>query len=555
MKTPILGSAYVARSINAADSRMVNLFPEVVPEGGIEAAFLNRAPGLNFLQTVGTGPVRGLWAHQTNGVDFYVVSGTEVYKLTGLNATPIKLGNVSGTGPVSIADNGGVIFFACDGPSYTYYEPTNSFDQITDVNFPGALTVAYLDTQFIFNEPNSQRIWSVDTINPANGDYIYPLVFNALYFSSADGSPDGVVAINADHRQLWVFGTDSTEVWYNAGLANFPLTPIQGAFNEIGCVAAFSVAKLDNTLFWLGTDARGQGIVYRANGYAATRVSTHAIEYAIAQYGNLANALAYTYQQEGHSFYVLTFPSAKATWVYDVATQAWHQRAGWVNSEFTRHRSNCQCNFGGDIIVGDFENGNIYTFDLDVYADNGQIQKWLRSWRALSPGQNNLKRTSQHSLQLNCESGVGLNLYPAYESQNIDTESGINLVAEYVQTFLATQSGDILTTEAGDGFEPLGQYELSDEDISGYELVTNAYTAAPGYDPELMLRWSDDGGHTWSNEHWSTMGKIGEYGRRVFWRRMGMTLKLRDRVYELSMTDPVKIAIMGAELLISPTNA
>jgi hypothetical protein len=51
------------------------------------------------------------------------------------------------------------------------------------------------------------------------------------------------------------------------------------------------------------------------------------------------------------------------------------------------------------------------------------------------------------------------------------------------------------------------------------------------------------------------MGKIGEYGRRVFWRRMGMTLKLRDRVYELSMTDPVKIAIMGAELLISPTNA
>ena len=490
MKTPILGSAYVARSINAADARMVNLFPEVVPEGGIEPAFLNRAPGLNFLQTVGTGPIRGLWAHQTNGSDFYVVSGTEVYKLTALNGTPVKLGDVSGTGPVSIADNGGVIFFACNGPSFTYYEPTNSFDAITDVNFPGAVTVRYLDTQFIFNEPDSQRIWSVDTINPANGDYIYPLVFNALYFSSADGSPDGVIAVNADHRQLWVFGTESTEVWYNAGLANFPLTPIQGAFNEIGCVAAFSVAKLDNTLFWLGTDARGQGIVYRANGYAATRVSTHAIEYAIAQYGNLSNALAYTYQKEGHSFYVLTFPSANATWVYDVSTQAWHERAGWDTAagEFTRHRSNCQCNFGGNIIVGDFENGNIYTLDLDVYADNGAIQKWLRSWRALPAGQNTLKRTAQHSLQLNCESGTGLNT---------------------------------------------GQ----------------------GSDPEIMLRFSDDGGHTWSNEHLSKMGKIGEYYRRVFWRRLGMTLKLRDRVYEISMTDPVKVAIMGAELLISPTNA
>ena len=119
MKTQILGSSYVARSVNAADNRMVNMFPEAVLEGGKEAGFLNRAPGLNFLQSVGTGPIRGLWAHQTNGDDFYVVSGTEVYKLTGLNATPVKLGNVSGTGPVSIADNGATIFFACNGPSYT----------------------------------------------------------------------------------------------------------------------------------------------------------------------------------------------------------------------------------------------------------------------------------------------------------------------------------------------------------------------------------------------------------------------------------------------------
>ena len=419
---------------------------------------------------------------------FYVVSGTEVYKLTGLTSAPVKIGDVSGTGPVSIADNGAVLFFACNGPSYTYYEPTGEFDQITDVNFPGAVTVGYLDTQFIFNEPNSQRLWSVDTVNPANGDYIYPLVFDPLFFSSADGSPDGVVAINCDHRQLWVFGTDSTEVWYNAGLANFPLTPIQGAFNEIGCVAAFSVAKLDNTLFWLGTDARGQGIVYKANGYTGQRVSTHAIEYAIAQYGNLADALAYTYQQEGHAFYVLTFPSANATWVYDVATQAWHERAGFDNGEFTRHRSNCQCNFGGNIVVGDFENANIYKFNLDVYADNGGVQKWLRSWRALPSGQNNLKRTAQHSLQLDCETGVGLN-------------------------------------------------------------------SGQGSTPEAMLRWSDDGGHTWSNEHWREMGAIGQYGYRTIWRRLGMTQKIRDRVYEVSGTDPVKIAVMGAELLISPTSS
>jgi hypothetical protein len=547
MKTPILGSAYVARSINAADNRMVNLFPEVIPEGGKEAGFLNRAPGLNFLQSVGTGPIRALWAHQTNGSDFYVVSGQEVYKLTGLTATPTLLGTVSGTGPVSIADNGTQIFFACNPNGYIYNETTGVFAQILDPDFAGAVTVAYLDGYFVFNQPDSQIIWVSQLLDGTSVD--------PLDFASAEGSPDGVVGIIADHRELWVFGTDSVEVWYDSGAADFPLTRIQGAFNEIGCVSAYTIAKMDNGLFWLGTDARGQGIVYRANGYTGVRISTHAIEYAIAQYGNISDAIAYTYQQEGHAFYVLTFPSGNATWVYDVSTQAWHERAGFDNGEFMRHRSNCQCNFGGNIIVGDFENGNIYTFDLDVYADNGGVQKWLRSWRALPTGTNNLKRTAHHSLQLDCEAGVGLSLYPAYDSENIDTESGLDLVAEYVQTYLATQSGVTLTTEAGDGFEPLGQYELSDTDITGYNLVTTAYAAAPGYDPAVMLRWSDDGGHTWSNEHWSPLGKIGAYGQRTFWRRLGMTLKLRDRVYELSGTDPNKIAIMGAELIISPTNA
>jgi len=480
MQTPILGASYVARSINAADNRMVNLFPEMTPDNGQTAAFLNRAPGLEYLQSIGEGPIRALWAHQTNGSDFYVVSGNEVYKMSTLTGDPVLLGTVSGTGPVSIADNGTQLFFACNPDSYIYNEVTNVFQQITDPDFPGAVTVGYLDGYFVFNEPDSQRVWVTSLLDGLSVD--------PLDFASAEGSPDGLVGLIVDHREAWLFGTDSVEVWYDAGLADFPLTRIQGAFNEIGCVAAFSIAKLDNGLFWLGTDARGQGIVYRANGYTGQRVSTHAIEYAIAQYSDISDAVAYTYQQEGHAFYVLTFPTGNATWVYDVATQAWHERAGWLNGAFTRHRSNCQCNFLGNTVVGDFENGNIYKMSLDVYSDNGDTQKWLRSWRALPTGTNNLKRTAHHSLQLNCESGVGL--------------------------------------------------------IDGQ-----------GSDPQAMLRWSDDGGHTWSNEHWSPMGKIGAYYQRVFWRRLGMTTKLRDRVYEVSGTDPVKVAIMGAELILSPTNA
>jgi hypothetical protein len=509
MRTPILGSSYVTRSVNAADNRMVNLFPEVIPEGGKEPGFLNRAPGLNFLQTIGTGPIRGLWVAKISTSVFYVVSGVQVYKLSSTTGTPTLIGTVSGTGPVSIADNGTQIFFACNGPSFIYNIDTNVFGPITDPDFPGAVTVGFLDGYFVFNEPNSQRVWVTALLDGYD--------INALDFASAEGSPDGLVAINVDHREAWLFGSDSVEVWYDAGLADFPLTRIQGAFNELGCAAAFSVAKLDNTLFWLGTDARGQGIVYKANGYNGQRVSTHAVEWQIQQYGNISDAIAYTYQQDGHGFYVLTFPSANATWVYDAATQAWHERAGWDNGSFTRHRSNCQCNFGGNIIVGDYQNGNIYTLDLDTYADNGQIQRWLRSWRALSTGTNNLKRTAQHSLQLDAQAGFLLT--PVTEGVYLMTEDGFRLITE------------------------------------SYENLIDETTISVNPPPQFMLRWSDDGGHTWSNEHWAQGGAVGAYGTRIFWRRLGMTLKLRDRVYELSGTDPIQIAIMGADLIMSPTNA
>jgi hypothetical protein len=479
VKTPILGSSYVARSVNAADNRMINLFPEIVPEAGKEPAFLQRAPGLRLLATIGNGPIRGVWAFSNDADHAFVISGTNFYSIDTSYAATL-IGTVIGSGPVSMADNGTQLFIAANGPSYIYNDATNAFGQITDEDFPGAVTVGYLDGYFVFNEPNSQRIWITSLLD---GTSIDP-----LDFASAEGSPDGVVGLIIDHREVWVYGTNSVEVWYDTGASDFPLQRIQGAFNEIGCAAPYSIAKMDNGLFWLGQDARGQGIVYRANGYTGQRISTHAVEWQIQQYGSLSDAIGYTYQQDGHSFYVLTFPSANATWVYDAATNAWHERAGWENSQFIRHRSNCQMSFNNEIVVGDFENGKVYAFDSDVYADNGDIQRWLRSWRALPTGQNNLKRTAHHALQLDCESGVG--------------------------------------------------------------LVTGQ-----GSNPQVMLRWSDDGGHTWSNEHWAEMGRIGEYGRRVFWRRLGMTLKLRDRVYEISGTDPVKIAIMGAELILSPTNA
>jgi hypothetical protein len=410
-----------------------------------------------------------------------------------------------------MADNGTQIMIAADPDGYIYNTSTGVFAQITDPDFPGASVVDYLDGYFVFIEPNSQRIWVTALLDGTSVD--------PLDFVSAEGDPDDIVSMIVDHREVWLFGKNSTEVWYNAGLSDFPLVRIQGAFNELGCAARYSVAKMNNQVYWLGKDDRGQGIVYVANGYQGQRISTHAVEWQIQQYGSMTDAIGFTYQQDGHSFYVLVFPTAAKTWVYDASTGAWHERAGWDN-QWTRYRAQAQVFYNNENLVGDYENGNIYAFDLNNYDYNGDVQRWLRSWRALPTGQNNLRRTAQHSLQLDCETGVGLEQYPGYDAEDLTAETG---------AMLTTEDGSILTT--------------------------TSYPAAPGYDPQAMLRWSDDGGHTWSNEHWRSMGKIGAFGYRTIWRRLGMTMKIRDRVYEVSGTDPVKIAIMGAELQISSTDA
>jgi hypothetical protein len=576
MHTPILGSSYVTRSPNAADARMVNLYPEVIPEGGKEAAWLQRAPGLRLLATFPTGPVRGLWQYGSYG---YAVAGNKLYRVD-TDWTYHELGTVAGSSNVNMVDNGTQLFIAAGATGYIYNNSdftlqcntTNAsttvtttdnsliwvgqpvsgpnipvgatvvsintngttfvisanatatatgvtltfspfFTQITDPDFQGAVGVGFLDGYFVFNQPNSQKFWVTESYNG--------LAIDSLAFASAEGSPDNLVTLIVDHREVWLFGTNSVEVWYNAGTPDFPLARIQGAFNEIGCLAAYSVAKLDNGLFWLGSDARGNGIVYRSKGYSGERISTHAVEWQIQQYALLSDAVGYTYQQDGHSFYVLNFPTANTTWVYDVATEAWHERAGWENNAFTRHRGNCQMNFNNTIVIGDYVAGGIYAYDSTVYTEAGSIQKWLRSWRALPTGQNDLKRTAHHSLQLDCQSGVGIpgEDYTYINGKYIITEDGY---------YLITEDGDYLVAES---------------------------TLFPGVNPQVMLRWSDDGGHTWSNEHWKSMGKIGQTGYRVIWRRLGMTLKLRDRVYEISGTEPVEIAIMGAELILSPTNA
>jgi len=243
---------------------------------------------------------------------------------------------------------------------------------ITGDAFYGADHVSYIDTYFLFNKPGTPQFYSSDSNS---------LTFDSLWFANKVAYSDHLVTLAVAHREIWLLGQTTSEVWIDAGAAQFPFQAMQGVFIDYGCAAKYSVAKTDNALFWLARDKTGQGIVLRGASYEATRISTHAIENAISKYPSISDAIGFCYQQGGHVFYVLTFPRADQTWVYDISTGQWHEWC-WIDSNGIerRHRANCHAFCYGTNVVGDWESGNIYALDSNAFTDNGAPIKRVRGF-------------------------------------------------------------------------------------------------------------------------------------------------------------------------------
>ncbi len=241
----------------------------------------------------------------------------------------------------------------------------------------------------------------------SNFDYqvtgVHGDAFDPLAIAAKSGYPDFLAGLIVMHREIWLIGTLTSEIWYDAGAADFPFQAMPGAFIEHGCVAPYSIAAQDLSVFWLSQDKQGQTLILEGSNYQAKRISTNAIENEIRNYSNITDAIGFCYQTEGHVFYVLTFPSANATWVYDRSVGLWHQRA-WTdtNGNLNRHRANCVMNAYGTVVCGDWQNGNLYNWDLDTYTDIGQPISRIRS---MPHTVENLNRISYMQLVADIEVG------------------------------------------------------------------------------------------------------------------------------------------------------
>lgn len=483
MKIPLVGGQARGRSRDNSFTLRQNCYIENSEnQNDKEQSALIGTAGLNLFATV--VPTLG-----SEGRDLYVTSNDRFFSVTGDTLAEISSSGavtVRGTlntssGTVTMTDNG-VHLMIVDGVNgYLFTLATNVLLQITTANFPnsggfpdGATHVVFLDQYAIVNKINTFEFYISISVNPNESANFTD--WSALDFGTAESSPDNIIALETLKGDLWVFGEQTVQTFYNSGNADFPFAARKASTLEFGCLAKNSVGKLNNSLFWLGSNKDGNRVVFKSVGYNAQRISDHALEYELGQMAEVSDAIGYTYQQEGHYFYIITFKNGDKTFCWDDTTQAWHERNHRdAVGNIGRHRALYQELFNEKNYVSDFANGNIYELSLDHYSDNGLaiIRKFTL------PHFHNEQKF----------------LY--YDRFQIDMQTGVGLV---------TGQGD---------------------------------------DPQIMLRWSDDGGYNWSPNTLGSIGKLGNYGLRVSFWRLGRS---RSRVFEISMSDPVKFYVMSTNI-------
>ena len=520
-------------------------------------------PGTKLFATCeGNGGIRGEW-YSSDG-RMFAVCGNTLNEITMFGQTVSRGTLKTSSGLVSFSENingqdrGNGLIIVDGVYGYMFNLSTLQFLQITDVAFPRCSHVVFLNGYFIVNELGTNKFWFSNLYNGLDwGDVLTldqaPEALNisaglktftttvepvgsqifdysgatctlsnsygwmsgdiksydqttgtmvvdvktfygngtfpgwtvmtygpgSTVFGTTESVPDTISAIAPLHGELHVFGNSSTDVFANnSASSGIPgdFESIRGAAVGIGIAAPFSLASNGSQLFWLASSNEGHGLVYSVSGYQPVSISSNTVCHMIERLPKIDDAIGFCYLQDGHSFYVLTFPTANITFCYDVSTGDWHQRSYWnmKTGQHERHRVNAQCFAYQKNYVGDYANGNIYELSMDVFTDNGNPIRRVRTGPHVH---NDRKRLFFLEFEIDIERGVG-------------SDGGVQ-----------------------------------------------------GKDAQAFLTWSDDGGMTWSNERWLTFGKIGEYKNRLHTHRLGMS---RDRVFRLTLSDPVKCVLIAA---------
>ncbi len=389
---PLLGLGQQGKSSTVTAQRHLNLYAEFSQDGDKSKVAFYGTPGTTLFSSAnGDTPIRGWIAVGT--LLYYVHRGT-FYEIDNAGTRTSRGTLVTTSGRVDLAYDGSVILIVDGTSGYTYTISGASFTEIADSDFPdGANTCDWLDGQFIVDSGDGSDLFYISPDGTA---------WDPLDFAAAESAPDGIVRLLVDHGQLLIFGEGTIEPWGNIG-ADFPFAPIKGAVAQFGLAARWSLTPYNDSVAFLAKNSMGQVQVMAMEGVTPKVISSQELDSIINGYATKSDATAFSYLEGGHPFLQINFPTALKSWLFDASTGMWSPLEYGLDGG--RHRAEMHVDFINRHLVADYENGNIYELDPDVYTDNGTTIAREIVTRHLFDGND---RVTIDELYLDMEVGVGL---------------------------------------------------------------------------------------------------------------------------------------------------
>jgi hypothetical protein len=400
-----------------------------------------------------------------------------------------------------------------------------------DYGYLAAVMGAYVSGYFVALVPDSKR-WYIS--NPLD-----PLTWDPLDFAEKTGSDDVTVpAIWADHDEIYVFGYKTIEVWRNTGngVGGFPFEQDPGATVQQGVTAPWAICSLSGGVAMLGEDGRGRGCAYLLRGFQPTRVSTFGVEQAWARYTDISDAEAFAYSEAGHEFWVINFPTANATWVYDATTNQWHERAWKHVAGLAGHLS-----INGRVatyVSGDHFTEQAYTISI------GSVTHYVSPHYQAGVFDNT-------KLILDTDGGVQVNV--AYTAVTLDRIRqrvfgwwiSIAIAGDWESGILYRQSLDYFDDNAANIVRRRVAAPVSDEEkrMFGKRFQLECESGNGAMTP--VLDWSDDRGKTFGTPHAGAVSAQEDNSIRFLWRRLG---KWFHRTWRVTIEGQTKVVLTAADL-------
>lgn len=480
-----INGSYQAENFLADQEDTINFFVERMESpGALSRQVLRPTPGF---KTFATLPDINTSGAKMAGSRAFVVTGPSLYELF-VDGTYTNRGTVKqNSNPATISYNGTAghqLFITSGGDGYCFDLNTNT---LTDVLSGTATMGAFANDYFL-------------AFNIATGNVQLSALQDGSSWPGQSFSrslfPDPWQALFVDNQGLlWLPGTETFEVWYfNPNNFPQPFAPLTGQVGRYGIGAPFAWAVCGSEVLWLSANAEGGAIVIAPQQAGGTAVSNYAIAQALSgaqRTAKISDAEAFSYQEGGHTFFVLALPSVPQTWAYDV----------------------------------------------------DKPMMWGETAR-LTPAGNWAKRGRWD---------VNENRYDLWSPRVHLYAFGKHLVGDRTTGIIAEMTSSVAMEIDGSGIRRLRQApvlptEYQRHPIDFFQLVCDTglgTSAGQGATPEAMLRVSTDGGRTWGNELWAGAGPMGTYGKRVYWTRLGAGAV---PTLQVVMTDPVPWRITDAYL-------